>query len=61
MTTLVELANKLKISPVTLRSAARRGKFTVQKTGRDLFVNEEAEDFKSWLAKHLTKVKKNSP
>lgn len=58
MKTLVELAEELEIPPTTLRSAAKGGKFTVQKTGRDLFVFEETEEFKSWLANYRTKGKK---
>lgn len=61
MKTLVGLAKELKISPTTLRSAAEVGKFPVQKTGRDLLINEDSVEFKSWLEKHLARVEKNRP
>lgn len=58
MKTLAELARQLEIPPRTLRSAAEIGKFTVQKTGRDLFIDEESEEFRNWLQAYKAKVEK---
>lgn len=61
MKTLVELAKELEIPPRTLRSASEMGKFIAQKTGRDLFIDEESEEFKNWLANYRAKAEKNRP